>query len=132
MSVQIRLKSEELRVGNLIWNTYHRRFERLSPAGYDNVMRGAPNASHVKGVMLTPGWCEQLGGEYITGTNITSYRFHGKFMDLIVYFDGSVGYIRFDTIKVPLETIHYFQNLFFFLCGSELTINKTAYSVSDQ
>lgn len=121
MSVYIIIDKQSIRVGNLIWNTHYHRAEKLTIDGYTNIFTGTPNSFSLKAIILTPGWCENLGGDYVTEQKErTTYFFKGPKADFILYFDGGVAYAMLDKARIEIGTVHHLQNMIYFITGREL------------
>ena len=121
MSVYVIIDKQSIRVGNLIWNTHFHRAEKLTIDGYTNIWEGTPNSYTLKAILVTPGWCENLGGDYVTAeTERTTYYFKGPHAHFVVYFEGPVCYAMIDNAKIEIRTVHHLQNLMYFIAGREL------------
>ena len=121
MSVHVIIDKQSIRVGNLIWNTHYNRAEKLTIDGYTNIFNGVPNSFSLKAIILTPGWCENLGGKYVTEQHErTSYYFKGPNASFVLYFYGSIAYVMIDKAKIEVRTVHNLQNMVYFITGREL------------
>jgi len=115
------IDSASLRVGNMIWNSYYNRAEELTLDGYVNIFNKASNSTTLKSIVLTPGWCESLGGVYGTDpVGKPSYTFSSKTGMMTIYFDTAVPVVMIDNFPVEIRFVHELQNLAYFVLGVDL------------
>ena len=125
MPITLVIDRESIRAGNLIWNTYYNRAEYLSVEGYNNIYNNVPISHQLKGIQLTPGWCENLGGEMVIKTEgDPGYIFRNPNVgSFTVFFAGHIAYMKFDSLKREIRTVHQLQNIVFYLLGIDLRYN---------
>lgn len=127
MSELNRIPASSLRIGNYVHNVVLGRDQRITAAGIQN-MDTEQDFAHIRltGIILTPGWCELLGGEYWDDSGVTAYGFNapGDITITIRFFKGRAKYYVSDGHRnIKFWFVHQLQNLFYVLSGgSELLL----------
>ena len=121
MSELNRIPSSSLRIGNYVHNVVLGKDQRITAAGIQN-MDTEQDFAHIRltGIILTPGWCELLGGEYWDDSGVTAYKF--SIPDDVItirFIDGrAVYYYTYSSNQsVKMWFVHQLQNLFYALSG---------------
>lgn len=122
----MKLKPEELRLGNVVFIDYNGVDDapeyRVDALLILNMVKN-PFFVNVKGIELTEEWLSKFGfdqtGKYFTNNFMLSKSQNGWKL----YLDFSRPAPE---LKTEIKFVHQLQNLFFALTGSELTIKETA------
>ena len=127
MSEYNKIEPQSLRIGVYVYNTFAQEEQRLTIDGLMNMVTGNQGADRkLTGILLTPGWCEALGGRYSSVEGFATYNFQSpiaEWEDFEIQFIGGCVYYTMDkerNQKIALWWVHELQNLFFALHKSEL------------
>jgi len=118
------IKANELRIGNLVHNALN-AVVKVEAIGYNIINPGAefsPEMKYLKGIPLTPEILEKAGFTY-RYLSPKQHYFENGMVSINTYKTKDSFYYESQLCDVSIDYVHQLQNLYYALCGSELTIN---------
>lgn len=123
----MKIKKEELRIGNLLWEEYGGVYEveGITQCGNVEMKKGGMTATglysiaRLKPIELTEEWLLKFGYKKVNTLYDTTEVFE-KDYSFTIYFRNGILSFSFKTIEI--KYVHQLQNAVFYLDGQELTI----------
>lgn len=110
------IKAEELRIGNLVFNSFTKSNQLISYHEIRILSIGLRN--HYTPIPLTEEWLLKLGYKHINTLHDGTKSFEGY---PYLYFKDGIA--RISTKTPDINYIHQLQNLYYALNGQEITIS---------